>query len=128
MTQRVLIVEDEQIVAADLESKLTSLGYEVAGIAASADEAMQMAAEHRPEIVLMDIQLQGPVSGLEAAGAIQRATAAQIIFITAYAGVFLRDPSQMRPPGVCLSKPFSKQQLEATLDAVLKAPRDEAKR
>jgi CheY-like chemotaxis protein len=59
------------------------------------------------------------MSGIDAARKIQRNTAAQIIFITAYAGVFLRDPTQMQPPGMCVSKPFSQYELQAALDAVV---------
>lgn len=119
---RVLIVEDEQIVAADLEAKLQRMGHQVVGITPSGEEAIQMADQWRPELVLMDIQLQGKMGGIEAAKKIQRNTAAQIVFITAYAGVFLRDPSQMHPPGMCLSKPFSQYELQAALDAVIQKP------
>ncbi len=122
MAVRILIVEDEQIVAADIESKLRRMGYDVVAIAASGEEAMLMADQWRPEVVLMDIQLQGKLGGTEAAKAIQRNTGAQIIFVTAYAAVFLRDPTQMQPPGICLSKPFSQDQLEAALDVVVRKP------
>jgi CheY-like chemotaxis protein len=117
-----MVVEDEQIVASDLETKLTKLGYEVVGIAASADEALAIAERHRPEVILMDIRLQGPVSGIDIAGPLQRLTGAPVIFVTAYAGVFLRSPEQMRPPGICLSKPFSNHELRAALEAIVKAP------
>ena len=120
MAARIMIVEDEQIVAADLESKLRRMGHEVVGITASGEEAVLVADRVRPELVLMDIQLQGQMSGIEAAKRIQRNTAAQIIFITAYAGVFLRDPAQMRPPGMCISKPFSQYELLAALDAAFR--------
>lgn len=118
MSRRVLIVEDEQIVAADLAAKLTRMGYEVVGHAASAEEALTLADQQRPDVVLMDIQLQGEMTGTEAAKLIQRNTGAPIIFVTAYAGVFLRDPEQMQPPGICLSKPFSREQLEIALAAL----------
>ncbi len=120
MATRVLIVEDEQIVAGDLESKLQRMGHEVVGITASGEEAVRVADELRPELVLMDIQLRGHMSGIEAAKKIQRNTAAQIIFVTAYAGIFLRDPTQMQPPGMCVSKPFSQYELQAALDAVVR--------
>jgi len=120
MAARVLIVEDEQIVAADLESKLRRMGHKVVGITASGEEAVRLADQVRPELVLMDIQLHGQMSGIEAAKKIQRNTAAQIVFVTAYAGVFLRDPTQMQPPGMCVSKPFSQYELQAALDAVVR--------
>ena len=115
---RILIVEDEQIIAADLEAKLISMGHEVVGPAASGAEAIQMAEQFQPELALMDIQLQGSMSGIEAAKEIQRLTGAQIIFVTAFAGAFLNNPAQMQQPGLCLSKPYSKYQLETVLNAV----------
>jgi CheY-like chemotaxis protein len=118
MSLRILIVEDEQIVAADLESKLNRLGYEVVGIAASGEEAIALAEELRPELVFMDVRLQGPMDGTEAARHVQRMTGAPVIFITAYAEIFMRDPTLMNPPGLCLSKPFSINQLHAVLEAV----------
>jgi CheY-like chemotaxis protein len=120
MSQRVLIVEDEVLVADDLEWQLTKLGYASGGIAASGEEAVAMAEASRPGIVLMDIQLQGRMSGTEAARIISKRTGAPIIFITAFAAVFLRDPSKMQRPGLCLSKPFSKVQLKAALETVAK--------
>lgn len=119
MNLRILIVEDEQIVAADLEGKLNKLGYDVVGIAASGEEAINVARQLRPELVFMDVRLQGRMDGTEAARSIQRLTGAPIIFITAYAEIFLRDPTLMNPPGLCLSKPFSISQLRAVLDTVV---------
>lgn len=113
-----MIVEDELIVADDLEWQLAQIGYESVGIAASGEEALALAEQKRPDIVLMDIQLQGEMSGTEAAQLIQRRTGAAIIFVTAFAAVFVRDPAQMQPPGICLSKPFSTIQLRSALQAV----------
>lgn len=124
MSRRVLIVEDELIVADDIEWQLTSIGYEVTGIAASGDEALAAIDERRPDIVLMDIQLQGPMNGIEAAKLIQARTGSAIVFVTAFPTVFLKDPDQMRPPGICLSKPFSIFQLRAALDSAGGLPND----
>ena len=78
-----------------------------------------MAEQFRPDLVLMDVQLDGAMSGTEAARIIQERTGAQIIFITAFPGVFLREPAQMQSPGICLGKPFSRLQIEAALSAAL---------
>lgn len=117
MTPSVLIVEDESIVAADLEVKVNRLGYQVLGTAASGEEALALAEEHRPNVVLMDIQLQGKMDGTEAARLIQQKTGAAIIFVTAFAAVFVRDPGKMQPPGLCVSKPYSIPQLKAALQS-----------
>ena len=116
MSLRVLIVEDEQIVAADLEGKLNRIGHKAVAIAASGEEAIFLAEELRPELVLMDVRLQGSMDGTEAARRIQRLTGAPVIFIAAFAEIFLRDPKPMHPPGLCLSKPFSIHQLRAVLE------------
>jgi len=122
---RVLIVEDEAVVADDLEYQLHQLGYEVVGVAASGREAVALADENRPHVVLMDIQLQGSMTGPEAAKIIHRSTGAAIVFVTAFAAVFIRDPSQLPPPGICLSKPFSPVQLRTALEAVIPAAETE---
>jgi CheY-like chemotaxis protein len=119
VNRRVLIVEDEVIVADDLECQLKQIGYETIGIAASGEEALSLAEQTRPDIVIMDIQLQGRMTGIEAANSIQRKTGAAIIFVTAFAAVFVRDPGQMQPPGICLGKPFSTVQLRAALQSVM---------
>ena len=121
MAARILIVEDEQIIAADLRNKLQRMGHEVVGMAINGSEAISLAEEHRPDLVLMDVQLEGVMSGTEAAKVIQAQTGAQIIFVTAFPGVFLRDPAQMTEPGICLGKPFSRVQLEAALGAAFAA-------
>ncbi len=118
MKQRILIVEDEFIVADDLEHQLLHLGYEVVGTAACGSDAVSLANDKRPDIVLMDIQLEGSMTGVEAAKRIQQNTGAAVIFVSAFAGVFVRDPSQMAAPGICLSKPFSPVQLRVALESV----------
>ncbi len=119
MPARILIVEDEQIIAADLEGKLQRMGHEVVGMAIGGEEAINIAVQLKPDLVLMDVQLEGAMSGTDAARTIQERTGAPIIFVTAFPGVFLRDPAQMRQPGICLGKPFTKVQLEAALGAAL---------
>jgi CheY-like chemotaxis protein len=122
MAARVLIVEDEQIIAADLRNKLQRMGYEIVGMASAGDEAISMAEKFRPDLVLMDVQLDGDMSGIEAARTIQERSGAQIIFITAFPGVFLRDPAKMTEPGICLGKPLSRGQLEVALAAACANP------
>ena len=98
---RILVVEDEQIIAADLEAKLTTLGHEVVGTAVSGAEAIQMAEQFRPELALMDIQLRGNMSGIEAASEIQRLIGAQIICSNAAAGDLLEQALLKVPARNC---------------------------
>jgi len=119
MKARILIVEDEQIIAADLRNKLHRIGHEVVGTAIAGEEAVVMAEQLRPDLVLMDVQLEGEMSGTESARKIQQRTGAQVVFVTAFAGVFIRDPVTMAAPGICLSKPFSGLQLQTAVEAAL---------
>ena len=119
MGARILVVEDEQIIAADLTNKLRRMGHEVVGTAIAGHEAIKLAEDVRPELVLMDVQLEDGMTGTGAARIIQERTGANIIFLTAFPGVFLEDPARMSEPGICLGKPFSRTQLESALSAAL---------
>lgn len=119
MAAQILIVEDEQIIAADLEGKLAQLGHQVVGSAASGEDAIVLAERLRPELVLMDIRIQGGMDGIEAARRIQALTGVPVVFITAYGEMFLSNPGLMVPPAICLSKPFSLYQLRAVLETVI---------
>lgn len=119
MSRRILIVEDEIIVADDLEWQVRQLGFEVIGMATSGEEAVSLADRERPDVVLMDIQLQGVMTGSQAAWLIQHKTGAAIIFVTAFAPTCCRDTGEMPAPGICLSKPFSIFQLKAALQSAV---------
>ena len=84
-TARILIVEDEIIVGLDIQARLESLGYEILGVEPAAEEAVDKAGEMRPDLVLMDIQLQGEMDGVEAARHIRTRFDIPVIFLTAYA-------------------------------------------
>jgi CheY-like chemotaxis protein len=79
---QVLVVEDEALIAEDLVQTVLEMGAAVVGIAASADEAIRIAAERRPDVVLMDIRLRGVDDGIKAAGTIREMINAAIIFCT----------------------------------------------
>jgi CheY-like chemotaxis protein len=114
---RILIVEDEQIIAEDLAMQIGRLGHQVLGISISGEEAVAMADRTKPELVLMDIQLEGRMTGTEAAQVIRQRTGAAIVFVTAFPGVLLRENSHLKEPSICVNKPFSRTQLEAALRA-----------
>jgi len=116
----ILIVEDEKILAADLESKLRELGYRVASVAASGEEAVRLAQERSPSLVLMDVRLSGTMDGVEAARQIQQITPIPIVYLTAYSDLFLRNPSVMQPPGLCVSKPFLISDLRDVMEIALR--------
>lgn len=118
-TSTILVVEDEPIVAIDLEQRLTRLGYEVVGIVPSAEGAIQKAAELGPDIVLMDIRLQGEMDGIDAAEQIHRSTDTPIIFLTAFADERTIRRVKADEPAGYLLKPFDERELEVALVAAL---------
>jgi CheY-like chemotaxis protein len=120
--KRILIAEDEQIIAEDLAFQLESLGHKISGIVISGEDAVAIAERIQPELAFIDIQLEGKMSGTEAARTIQERTGARVVFVTAYPDIFLRDMSRLKVPGICLKKPFTRSQLEMALRAVGAAP------
>jgi CheY-like chemotaxis protein len=116
---RVLIVEDEYIVQLDLESLVEHSGHSVAGLASTGEEAVAMALDSKPDLVLMDVHLGGDIDGIEAARQITVRNGTTIIFVTAYAGL-LGEGESRQMPGPCLSKPLNVSQLRAAIDEALK--------
>ena len=103
---RLLIVEDEAIVAADLQSRLPQLGYQVAGTAASGEHALALAEQVQPDLVLMDIHLPGTMDGIETAREMRARFRLPVVFLTAYAeGATLQRAKLAEPFGYIL-KPF----------------------
>ena len=115
----VLIVEDDRMIAMDIVHKLERLGYEVAGTAASGEDAIAMAARTRPQVVLMDIVLEGPMDGIEAADAIRRQQDVPVIHMTTHS-----NPARLAPaepsglPGYP-RKPFEERNLTIQIELAL---------
>ncbi len=83
MSGRILVVEDEKIIQLDLRCQLEQLGYVVAGVASTGEEAIAIAAQLEPDLVLMDVRLKGAMDGVEAARKIRAAREVPVIFLTA---------------------------------------------
>ena len=81
---KILIAEDEIVVALDLEQSLTGLGYDVVGVADTGRGAVRLVNEVRPHLVLMDIRLKGQMDGIEAAEEIRRRSQVPVVFVTAF--------------------------------------------
>jgi CheY-like chemotaxis protein len=118
---RILIVEDERLIAIDLQRRLTRLGYSVVALAASGMEAIQKALTLRPDVVLMDIRLQGDMDGVEAAQQIQASAIIPVVFMTAYVDEDTHRRLRATSPWGCLYKPFTPHQVQSTLAHVLAA-------
>lgn len=117
MKARILVVEDDQIIQFDLRRHLKLLGYAVAGTASSGEEAVAKAAELQPDVVLMDIRLQGEMDGIEAGHAIQSARPVPVIYLTAQSGDVTLQGKEI--PGPRVSKPFKQSELQAAIERAL---------
>ena len=119
-SKRILVVEDERIVAHDLQNVLRRLGHIPLGPAQSGTDALKLAVETLPNLILMDVRLEGEMDGVEASIEIASKWKIPVIYITAYSEVFLADPARMVFPYLCIAKPFSPQALALTIETVLK--------
>lgn len=116
---RLLLVEDEMLVAADMEERLEYLGYTVVDLAASGEDALSLAATTQPDLVLMDIMLQGSMDGIAAATQLRAALQVPVVFLTAYADDTLVRRAQQAEPYGYLLKPFEERLLKITIDMAL---------
>ncbi|WP_044561382.1 EAL domain-containing protein [Azospirillum sp. B4] len=121
MKPKIMVVEDEAVVALNLRHALSRLGYEVPCIAASYDQALQGARATRPDLVLMDINISGHKDGIDTAAAID----IPVIYLTAYAEQSTLDRAKATKPHGYLLKPFSERELHATLQMALERCRIE---
>lgn len=116
---KVLVVEDEIVIAMDLQATLIDLGYDVPEIVTSGEEAVQIALALQPDLVLMDIHLSETLDGIDAAKQIIQALDIPVIYLTAYADEeTLMRASQTQPFGYIL-KPFEARELKANLEIAL---------
>jgi PAS domain S-box-containing protein len=122
---RILIVEDEGIVALDIEKTLNDLGFEVTGKAASSDEALASAAANRPDLVLMDIRIRGPLDGIAVAELLRRDYDVPIAFLTAHGDMETIERAKRTSPGGFLLKPFKQAELYSVIEIALHRARME---
>ncbi len=116
MKKKILIVEDEIIIAESIKSALRKFGYDVSGIVSFGEDAVEIAREFHPDLVLMDIQLEGKMNGIEAADIIHSKYDYPIIFLTAQSDEkTIKDASITNPLGYIL-KPFKENELKVTIE------------
>jgi len=114
--RRILIVEDERLIALDLQRRLTQLGYTVVGNVAAGAQAIMAAFQLQPDLILMDIRLQGEMDGIDAALQIQADRLVPIIYLTAYVDESTVQRAQATSPWGFLRKPFHVRDLQAILN------------
>ena len=127
MKGKILIVEDEPIVALDLKQEIEQLGCKVVGVAESADEALVAAGVHRPDLALMDIRIVGSADGIQTAGLLRAAYRVPVVFLTSYSDEITIARATKEMPYGYLTKPFQSGELKATLQVALHKARVDAR-
>jgi CheY-like chemotaxis protein len=125
---RILVVEDEAILMAELKQTLDAMGFEVVAAVRSGEEAVALVAELTPDIVLMDIQLKGSMDGIEAAETIHSQYHIPVVFLTAYADKEKLERAQITMPFGFLLKPFQDRDLQVTMTMALHTARSDRQR
>ena len=116
---RALIVEDEALIAEELRERLTLLGFQVIGAVDSAEAGIEIATQERPDLVLMDIRLNGPKDGVEACREIRQQMDLPIIFLTAYSNQRTVDRAKHSEHDGFILKPFHRRELQSTIAVAL---------
>lgn len=116
---RILVVEDEGVLAKGIEKKMTTLGYTVTGIAFSGEEAVRMAEQDRPDLVLMDIKLAGEMDGVEAANQIKERFDIPAVYLTAYSDQQTIRRAKITTPYGYILKPVNERELHCNIEMAL---------
>lgn len=118
-TTRILIVEDDMIIAANISLQLTKLGYEVTGIVPRGEEAITHVKENAPDILLLDINLKGKLNGIDTAKAIQQFCNTPVIYITANNDEATFTKAKATHPLAFISKPVNTLELRRSIELVI---------
>ena len=113
---KILIVEDEMIIAANISLELTKLGYEVTGIVSRGEEVMVHLKEESPDLLLMDINLKGKMNGVETVIMLQKTYDIPVIYLTANADEAHFNMAKITKPSAFISKPFKKLDLQRAIE------------
>lgn len=117
--KKILVVEDEYLTGVDIKNSLTAQGYEVVGVTDTGTDAIRMAKEINPDIVLMDITLKGKMMGIEAAEQIHDQCGIPVIFLTAHSDTSTVEKALISEPFGYLIKPFEERTLKTTIQMAL---------
>jgi PAS domain S-box-containing protein len=114
--RRIMLVEDEKVVAADIQECVNGLGYEVVGAAATGAEALRMAVNSMPDLVLMDIKLKGALDGIEVAAALHDQLKIPVVYLTAHADAAILERAKRTAPSGYVLKPFDDRTLRTAIE------------
>lgn len=119
---RILIVEDDGIIALDIMTRLEDLGYRNVSAAATGEDAIRVAERMHPHLVFMDITLRGDMDGIEAAEIIRDRLGTPVVFVTAYSDSSIRDRAAAASPAGYILKPFTTGDLASAVRRALRSP------
>ena len=122
---RILIVEDEHIVAMGIKRMLKGLGYTVTGVASSGEDAINKTESTFPDLVLMDIMLKGELDGVEAAKEIKERFDVPVVYLTAYSDSSILERVKITGPFGYIVKPFDEKDLHSNIEIALHRYRKE---
>lgn len=122
---KILIVEDELIVAENIATILENAGYEVSGMADNADEAIKLVKEHSPTLLICDIYIKGSLNGIELNKELKSVSNFPVIYLTAYGDKKTIESASETEPIAYLVKPFTEKQLLATVNMVMLTLKDQ---
>ncbi|WP_370572398.1 response regulator [Methanomethylovorans sp.] len=116
---KILVVEDENIVALEIKKRLQKLGYIVPGVASTGEDAISKVEGILPDLVLMDIMLKGEIDGIHAAGEIRKRFNIPVIYLTAYSDEETLQRAKFTEPYGYILKPFEEDDLRTTIEIAL---------
>ena len=114
-----LVAEDENLIAEELAERLRRMGFSVVATVNSADEAIRIAVREKPDLVFMDIRLNGERDGIYAAAEIRRLVNAPVIYVTAYSDQIILDRVKDTQPYGYVLKPFHERELQVTIELAM---------
>ncbi len=116
---RILVVEDDRVVARDIQHQLTRIGHTVVGVTPSGEDAVRLALESHPDLVLMDVRLEGALDGVDAAQQIRDRCQVPVVFLTAFADDETLERARVTEPFGYLLKPFEDSELRTVIEMAL---------
>jgi CheY-like chemotaxis protein len=119
-TISVLLVEDDNVLAKIAETRLQNLGYELAGTASTAAEAMAIVVNRRPDVVLMDITIKGNIDGIDTANMIKKGFRIPVIYLTSHSDDALLKRAKATNPDGFITKPYTENTLRVAIELALK--------
>ncbi len=119
LNSKILIVENERLIAGDIKKQLEDLGYDVIGISGNSEDALKKTGEKKPDLILMDIILTGDVDGIETAQQINEIYSVPVIYLTAYYDDEILERASSTQPAGYITKPFNSVGLHAAIQMAL---------